>query len=261
MPRSRLAPAAALGAALAATVTTMVLSPAVAGGGFFVTGQLASAAALSPGSQRTAAVEVTNGRDHPVDLRLRVEDVVEDEGGCLRQEGDVPGEECEGDGGELGRDLWLGVEREGQLLWQGGIDDLRGGVDLATLPAGETWDLDVTTGLDVDSPNDTMTDTARFTTVFVATATAGEPGDVEVAGVQTQVSGGTGGSGAGPGVPTVVDAGLRVPLPLGEASIGLWTLTGGLAVVLGCLGLALRRRSAQKVCSGPGNVPARTSSL
>ena len=134
MPRSRLAPAAALGAALAATVTTLVLSPAVAGGGVFVTGQLASAAALSPGSQRTAAVEVTNGRDHPVALRLRVEDVVEDEGGCLRQEGDVPGEECEGDGGELGRDLWLGVEREGQLLWQGGIDDLRGGVDLATLP-------------------------------------------------------------------------------------------------------------------------------
>lgn len=240
---TRMAPYRLLaGGALATAVVLAALSPAVAGDGLSVSGGI-DAASLAPGSERVHEISVANGSGEPARLALRVEDLVQAEGGCLRQEVTVPGEECEADGGELARDLRVTVSHEGAMLWAGALEDLLEDTDLgAGLDAGETWDLDVTTSLDLASPNDTMTDQASFTTVFVATGTVSD--EVEVAGVEMEVAGESA-TGAGPattGVPTVVAAGARVQLPVLGWSVGLWPLTAGTATLALAAVLAVRRR-------------------
>ena len=91
-------------------------------------------------------------------------------------------------------------------------------------------------------------------------------GTGEVAGVQTTLTGELGPQTAvvdGTTVPTVVDAGVRWDVPFTGTSVSAWPVLVNVGVLFAAVVLwqvRRGRRGAQKVCSGPGNVPPRTSS-
>lgn len=245
--RSVLVRAAVASAVAVATAVAfgVALSPvgAAAAGSLRVNADPIKADGLAPGHHSTHVLRVGNDSEAAMRVDLRAAGVEGAENRCLSPEVRTPGEECDADGGELGRDLLVTLQHAGTTVWAGAFEDLRSGVTLAEdLAAGEEWVVEVGLHLAEESPNDTMTDSLTFTTVVEASgAGLSEP---ETAGVQVELS------GEDAGIPTEVDAGARVAVPLVGGSVSLWPLLldGGAVVAAGVIcgwWLRLRRRSSR----------------
>ena len=176
-----LAPAAILLAAPAAQATAGI-DVDIPGGGLRLE-------RLAPGYGGSAEVLVSNGSSHDADVTLRVQDLADDENGCLPQEtrdGDVT---CDDAGGELSAWLRVSVEHDGSLLWQGQMRDLAddGALVAESMPAGGELPLTVRVELPIEAGNDTMTDRVDF--ALRVDASADLDSDTEVLGVEATADG------------------------------------------------------------------------
>lgn len=199
---------------------------------------------MSPGSTRTAELEVVNERDAEVGVRLGVVDVVDDEGGCLEQEvrSELDGCGAPGDtgSGELGEQLLASVSADGASLHDGALLDLVADrTDSVVVPAGGTRVLSLVVTLPESSTNETMTD--RVTFGLEASAqdlTSGAEVGSAVLGTSLDADGPTVGttSGAGPQAGPTALGGL-LPATGTAISIGLVAA----ALVLVGVGAALWR--------------------
>ncbi len=225
-----LAPAAILLAAPAAQATAGGIDVDVPGGGLRLE-------RLAPGYGGSAEVRVSNGSSHDADVTLRVQDLADDETGCLRQEtrdGDVT---CDDDGGELSAWLRVSVEHDGTLLWEGRMRDLtdEGALVAESMPAGSDLPLTVRVELPIEAGNDTMTDRVDFS--LRVDATADLDSDTEVLGVEATAD------GKGDGDADV--AGVEGLLPFTGNDVRPWVpLVGAFFVGAGGYLVVSRRRRA-----------------
>ena len=166
---------------------------------------------LAPGHSGSGVIRVSNPHESGGRVSLAATDLADEENGCERPEVRTSGEECDADGGELSEWLDVTVTRDGTPLWSGGIRDLEEPQEFpGVLPAGETWNLDVTVSMPVEAGNDTMTDRVAFDLEIITTADTGDS-TTEVLGAESTASGGGNPNGGAPAlVPTAVDAGLTV---------------------------------------------------
>lgn len=191
---------------------------------------------LSPGGSGSGELTVTNDSSYDARLDLEATDVVDDENGCLRQERQVPSEQCAADGGELGDELLLTITHDGDALWSGALPELERGVTLTQhLAPGVSWQLRMEVALPFSSGNETMTDSTGFGLRFTASGQGGTI-QVDAPGVH---------AGTGGGAPAGSGSGLATPvsLPLTGASVPLWVLLLDVVTLLvGAVLLAARRR-------------------
>lgn len=125
------------------------------------------AADLAPGSHASASVVVTNDRAAPLEARLEVVDLVDDEGGCSDRERRSPREDCGASGelgrGELSEQLVVTVTHRGEVIHHGA---LAGWAATPTapvvVPAGTEAVVDLRLALPESSTNETMTDRVGF---------------------------------------------------------------------------------------------------
>ena len=221
--------------ALAATAP-----PAAAAGGLEIETALGglSFERLAPGYGGTAEVRVVNGSNHDAEVTLRLEDLVEDENGCIGPEARDGDTSCDAAGGELGSWLRVRVEHAGALLWEGPMTTLvDDGVVLdEAMGAGTELPLTVGVSLPVAAGNDTMTDRADFSLRVDAMARTGET-ETEILGVEAFADGGTAAGRA---------AGDGDLLPLTGGTVGTWVLwTGTFLVGAGSYLLVAARRQRE----------------
>jgi len=223
--------------AAAAAAADRVLAP----------GQALTFDRLAPGFSKSDTMTVTNPSESAAEVSLTALAVNDEENGCLRPQTRVASGGCDADGGELSQWLDVTVAREGTTLWSGPMSDLEEVRHVpGTLPAGETWELELTLGLPMSAGNDTMTDQVSFDLRVAATTDTGDEA-TEVLGVQTTAP--DAGSGGDVPFPIVaVDAGLAgltsLGLGDGEGVPGILTLAMiGAGVVL--VGVSVRPRRPQ----------------
>jgi LPXTG-motif cell wall-anchored protein len=190
---------------------------------------------LAPGYGGSAEVRVTNGSSHDADVTLRVQDLADDENGCLRQEVRDDDVTCDDAGGELSAWLRVSVEHDGTMLWEGRMRDLADGGALVaeSMPSGTDLPLTVRVELPFEAGNDTMTDRVDFS--LRVDATADLDSDTEVLGVEATAGGHGDGNGDDDGV-----AGL---LPFTGSDMAPWVpLVGAFLVGAGGYLVVSRRR-------------------
>jgi LPXTG-motif cell wall-anchored protein len=191
---------------------------------------------LAPGYGGSAEVRISNGSSHDADVTLRVQDLADDENGCIRPEvrdGDVT---CDTAGGELSSWLRVTVEDDdGTQLWQGPMRDLEdaGALVAEGMPAGTDLPLTVRVELPFEAGNDTMTDRVDF--ALRVDASADLDTDTEVLGVEAAAG------GKGDGDEDV--AGVAGLLPFTGSDVAPWVpLVGAFLVGAGGYLVVSRRR-------------------
>ena len=195
---------------------------------------------LAPGYGASAELRVRNGSEHDATVTLSVQDVLDDENGCIRQES-REGDACDLPGGELSGWLHVQVEDEGDVVWSGPMRSLSAGAIIDdAMPSGSERPLTIAVSLPIAAGNDTMTDRVSFVLRVDATAETGET-ETEVLGVEATANGGTAAgqpAGGGEGF-----------LPLTGGTVGRWTLWAA-AFLVGSgsyLVLASRRQRRQAI--------------
>lgn len=146
-------------------------------------GPLLDLSDLAPGSTGGATATATNNAGEAAQLALRIVGLVDDDNGCNRPEeaaGDVT---CGAGGGELSRDLLIAIAVDGQEQYAGSLRDMAADVvELGTVAAGDTVDLDFSYEFELSSGNETQTDRVGFDVEIVLSQDLA----TEVAGVQLQ---------------------------------------------------------------------------
>lgn len=245
-------------AALALAATLLSAAPAAALGlgddWGMAWSQTWSDVPMSPGSVRGAELVVSNDRAEEIGMALGVVDLVDDEGGCLRQEQHSPLEDCgpsAGAGtGELSDQLQVVAAVGDQVVYDGtlaGLVDLRS--DVVAVPSGGEVRVGLRLTLPDSSTNETMTDRVGFALQAYAAGPEGEVLGVSLDAGGVGAGGGTDGAGSQGGVLGTSD-GL---LPSTGATVGLRAWAG--AVVLSLGGFVLWRAGrgrARREPGGPG---------
>ncbi len=218
-----------------ATVATALLLPAPA---LADDGAPLDFSSMSPGSTRTGMVTVSNPSDGPATVALSVQDLRDDDEGCVRPEERAGDTTCGDGGGELSQWLDVTISGEGEILWSGSFTDLLEARQVpGSLAPGDSRDLDISVELPVAAGNDTMTDAVGFDLVIRTVGVTGEDvGEPEVLGAQASTGGHSPHSAHPISLPTLIEAGLVGPV---VTAGGVLTGDLPLAVLVVLLALAL----------------------